>query len=48
MAKTCNDCKECKAIKGKLYCGRSAKEIANGKRNSLLYVKREAPCYYDK
>ena len=48
--KICNtkSCKDCLAIRGKLYCGKSVKELANGKRKELLFVKQDAPCYYDK
>ena len=44
----CRQCKDCVAVKGKLYCKKSLGEVQKGERTTILAVTNDTECYYIK
>lgn len=43
----CEKCKDCEAMKGRLYCKRSLHEVQKGERKAVITVTRDTECYYN-
>lgn len=42
----CGECKDCEAMKGRLYCKQSLREVQMGERKAIITVARDTECYY--